>query len=95
LPKLLATGEPESIDVMLQILDEQTFLVQAQMNLEDLNELLKLDLPLKNEYHTLGVFCCTNCKKSRLLVQPCVIKISISPLYRLKGHVFIKSGFIA
>ncbi len=41
---------------MIERLDEQTYLVQAQMNLEDLNELLKLSLPLKNEYQTLGGF---------------------------------------
>jgi CBS domain containing-hemolysin-like protein len=46
------TGEiPE-----LRVLDEQTFLVQAQMNLEELNELLDLDLPLTEEYQTLGGF---------------------------------------
>ncbi len=51
------SGEPESTDeLMLQILSEQTFLVQAQMNLEDLNELLQLNLPLTNEYQTLGGF---------------------------------------
>jgi CBS domain containing-hemolysin-like protein len=51
------TGEPESSnELMLQILDEETFLVQAQMNLEDLNELLNLNLPLTNEYQTLGGF---------------------------------------
>ena len=51
------TGESESTDeLMIQSLDEQTFLVQAQMNLEDLNELLELNLPLTNEYQTLGWF---------------------------------------
>ncbi len=51
------TGEPGSADeLMIESLDEQTYLVQAQMNLEDLNELLKLNLPLKNEYQTLGGF---------------------------------------
>ena len=51
------TGESESTDeLMIQSLDEQTFLVQAQMNLEDLNELLDLNLPLTNEYQTLGGF---------------------------------------
>lgn len=50
-------GEPGSADeLMIERLDEQTYLVQAQMNLEDLNELLKLNLPLKNEYQTLGGF---------------------------------------
>lgn len=49
-------GEPDTDELMMQTLDEQTFLVQAQMNLEDLNELLDLNLPLKNEYQTLGGF---------------------------------------
>lgn len=40
----------------VQMLDEQTFLVQAQMNLEEVNELLALDLPLTDEYQTLGGF---------------------------------------
>jgi len=50
-------GEPESTgELMMQSLDEQTFLVQAQMNLSDLNELLDLNLPLGNEYQTVGGF---------------------------------------
>jgi CBS domain containing-hemolysin-like protein len=49
-------GEPDTGELMMQTLDEQTFLVQAQINLEDLNELLDLNLPLKNEYQTLGGF---------------------------------------
>ncbi|WP_045055340.1 hemolysin family protein [Aliterella atlantica] len=51
------TGEPGSSDeLMIESLDENTYLVQAQLNLEDLNELLDLHLPLKNEYQTLGGF---------------------------------------
>lgn len=46
-------GEEE---VALQMLDEQTFLVQAQMNLEEVNELLDLDLPITDEYQTIGGF---------------------------------------
>lgn len=49
-------GESDADQLMLQSLDEQTFIVQAQMNLEDLNQLLELNLPLKNEYQTLGGF---------------------------------------
>lgn len=47
------SGEEE---VALQMLDEQTFLVQAQMNLEEVNELLDLDLPITDEYQTIGGF---------------------------------------
>ncbi|MHC5891979.1 hemolysin family protein [Nostoc sp.] len=51
------TSEPEnSDDLLIQMLDEQKFLVQAQINLEDLNEILHLNLPLTREYQTLGGF---------------------------------------
>lgn len=50
-------SEPESTEELpVQILDEQTFLVQAQMDLEEVNELLDLNLPLADEYQTLGGF---------------------------------------
>jgi len=50
-------GEPESTgELMMQSLDEQTFLVQAHMDLSDLNELLDLNLPPGNEYQTVGGF---------------------------------------
>lgn len=49
-------GESDADELMMQSLDEQTFIVQAQMNLEDLNQLLELNFPLKNEYQTLGGF---------------------------------------
>lgn len=45
---------PEEPDV--QILDPQTFLVKAQIDLEDLNELLNLNLPLTDDYQTLAGF---------------------------------------
>jgi CBS domain containing-hemolysin-like protein len=43
-------------EVTLQMLDDRTFLVQAQMDLEEVNELLDLELPIADEYHTLGGF---------------------------------------
>lgn len=46
------TGE----NLTLQILDEQTFLVQAQMDLDAVNSLLKLNLPIIDDYQTLGGF---------------------------------------
>ena len=50
-------SESESTQEMaVQILDEHTFVVQAQMNLEEVNELLNLNLPLTDEYQTLGGF---------------------------------------
>lgn len=42
--------------IELQAIDERTYLVQAQMNLEDVNEILHIDLPLADEYQTLGGF---------------------------------------
>jgi CBS domain containing-hemolysin-like protein len=49
--------EPESTEELpVQILDEHTFLVQAQMDLEEVNELLDLNLPIADEYQTLGGF---------------------------------------
>jgi CBS domain containing-hemolysin-like protein len=50
-------GEPHEIhDLLVEMLDNQTFLVQAQINLDDLNEVLHLNLPLTKEYQTLGGF---------------------------------------
>ncbi len=43
-------------EIPFEIIDEDTFLVQAQMNLEDANELFDLDLPITDEYQTLGGF---------------------------------------
>jgi CBS domain containing-hemolysin-like protein len=57
LTEILGGYEGEDADALsLQKLDEQTFLVQAQMNLEEVNELLDLDLPLTDEYQTLAGF---------------------------------------
>ncbi len=51
------TAEPSSSDELsMQILDDQTFVVQAQMDLEEVNELLNLNLPLTDDYQTLGGF---------------------------------------
>ncbi len=44
-----------AIDTMQQ-LDDNTFLVPAQMNLEEVNEKLDLDLPVADDYYTLGGF---------------------------------------
>ncbi|NJM69794.1 MAG: HlyC/CorC family transporter [Scytonema sp. RU_4_4] len=50
-------SEPDSTnDLLIKILDERTFLVQAQINLEDLNEVLHLNFPLRQGYQTLGGF---------------------------------------
>jgi CBS domain containing-hemolysin-like protein len=50
-------GEPDEMDdLLVEMLENETFLVQAQVNLEDLNEVLHLNLPLTKEYQTLGGF---------------------------------------
>lgn len=43
-------------DLLIEMIDPQTFLVQAQVNLEDLNQVLQLNLPLTKEYQTLAGF---------------------------------------
>jgi CBS domain containing-hemolysin-like protein len=49
--------EPESpAEPTVQMIDEQTFIVQAQMNLEEVNEFLNLALPPDEDYQTLGGF---------------------------------------
>lgn len=46
----------EEEDVLLETLDDRTFRVQAQVDLEAVNELLGVDLPLGDDYQTLGGF---------------------------------------
>lgn len=49
--------EPEDdSDSEFQVLDEQTFLVQAQMDLEELNDLMDVNLPIVEDYQTVGGF---------------------------------------
>ena len=47
---------PDRPTQLFQKLVDGTFLIQAQINLEDLNEQLKVDLPLADDYQTLGGF---------------------------------------
>ncbi|MBW4418148.1 MAG: hemolysin family protein [Myxacorys californica WJT36-NPBG1] len=46
----------EGEELPIQRIDENTFLVQAQVHLEEVNEDLDLDFPLTDEYQTLGGF---------------------------------------
>ncbi|MGG6296988.1 hemolysin family protein [Leptolyngbya sp. AN02str] len=48
--------EDEEEEPMVQYLDDNTILIQAQMNLEEVNELLDLELPVADDYQTLGGF---------------------------------------
>ncbi|MCP6761879.1 MAG: hemolysin family protein [Fischerella sp. CENA71] len=43
-------------ELLIEFIDDQTFLVQAQINLEELNDVLHLNLPLRREYQTLAGF---------------------------------------
>ena len=43
-------------ELSIQIVNETTFLIQAQTNLEAVNEALNLDFPLAEEYQTIGGF---------------------------------------
>lgn len=43
-------------EITLQMIDDQTFLAQAQLDIEDVNELLTMNLPVGEEYQTLGGF---------------------------------------
>jgi len=56
--EILGAGEAEENEdrLPLQMLDPQTFIVEASMNLEELNEILGLRLPLADDYQTLGGF---------------------------------------
>jgi CBS domain containing-hemolysin-like protein len=55
--EIIGHNEPESTEELtVQVIDEQTFLVQAQIDIEEVNDLLNLDLPLSEEYQTLGGF---------------------------------------
>jgi CBS domain containing-hemolysin-like protein len=49
--------EPEEAQAeRIRMLDEQTAMVQAQTDLEEVNDFLSLNLPLTDEYQTLGGF---------------------------------------
>ncbi|MCC0175609.1 HlyC/CorC family transporter [Waterburya agarophytonicola K14] len=51
-----AGNDPDSGIEAIQKLDDRTFLVSAQMNLEEVNEQLELSLPVADDYNTLGGF---------------------------------------
>ena len=48
-------NEMETVN-LIQRVDSHTFMVQAQLSLETVNEVLRVQLPLSDEYHTLGGF---------------------------------------
>ena len=56
--------EPESPEELtVQVLDEQTFLVQAQLDIEEVNEMLNVELPIGEDYQTLGGFMINQMQK--------------------------------
>jgi CBS domain containing-hemolysin-like protein len=52
------TGNLDREETLLQFqkLDEKTYIIEAQMNLTEINHHLNLDLPLTDKYQTLGGF---------------------------------------
>ncbi|MEB3312494.1 MAG: hemolysin family protein [Snowella sp.] len=59
--EILGDSAPEENDdndeaTILEMIDADTFLVEAQINVEELNEVLNLNLPLLDDYQTLGGF---------------------------------------
>ncbi|MDJ1167840.1 hemolysin family protein [Roseofilum sp. BLCC_M154] len=58
------TEEPDNgQEPLIQQLDEQTYLVQAQLDIEEANDMLNLDLPLDDDYQTLGGFVIAQLQK--------------------------------
>ncbi|MFE4107184.1 hemolysin family protein [Almyronema epifaneia] len=51
-----ANESEDDSNVIAQMIDEQTFLVRAQTDIEEVNELLNINLPLMEDYQTLGGF---------------------------------------
>lgn len=55
--EIIGTEEGEADPTpAIRILDHQTFMVQAQTDIEEVNERLELSFPIVDEYHTLGGF---------------------------------------
>lgn len=51
------THEPESdSNVIVRTVNDQAFFVKAQADIEEVNELLNIDLPITEDYQTLGGF---------------------------------------
>lgn len=69
------TAEPESSEELtVQMLDDQTFLVQAQLDIEEVNELLNLDLPSADDYQTVGGFLIDQLQKIPSPGETCLYK---------------------
>jgi CBS domain containing-hemolysin-like protein len=81
----------------LEVIDQDTFLLQAEMNIEQVNELLTLDLPLSDEYQTLGGFLIHQMQKIPSLgetlhyknLELTVVSAEGPKLYQIRLHKLI------
>lgn len=83
-----AGNDPETGIEAIQRLDENTFLVSAQMNLEEVNEQLELTLPLAENYNTLGGFLLEQWQKipeqgEKLQYEELVFTVTVADSNRL------------
>ncbi|QFZ92479.2 hemolysin family protein [Synechococcus elongatus] len=90
LAEILGDEEQDGVDnEQFRRIDEQTVLVQAQTDLETVNERLGLDLPLEEEYNTLGGFVVAQLQKipeagEGFDYQDCQIRVAIAEGPRLE-----------
>ncbi len=83
-----AGNDPETGIEAIQRLDENTFLVSAQINLEEVNEQLELTLPLAENYNTLGGFLLEQWQKipeqgEKLQYEELVFTVTVADSNRL------------
>ncbi|WP_338429562.1 hemolysin family protein [Synechococcus elongatus IITB3] len=90
LAEILGNEEQDAVDSeQFRRIDEQTVLVQAQTDLETVNERLGLDLPLEEEYNTLGGFVVAQLQKipeagEGFDYQNCQIRVALAEGPRLE-----------
>ncbi|WP_338461212.1 hemolysin family protein [Synechococcus elongatus IITB7] len=90
LAEILGNEEQDAVDSeQFRRIDEQTVLVQAQTDLETVNERLGLDLPLEEEYNTLGGFVVAQLQKipeagEGFDYEDCQIRVAIAEGPRLE-----------
>ncbi len=74
----------------IRLIDDQTYLVQAQTDLEEVNDFLNLELPLSEDYQTLGGFVIYQLQKipaagEGLTYQTCEITVESGEGPRLEN----------
>lgn len=90
---------PETEAEGIKTLDQDTFLVPAQMNLEEVNEELELDLPLAENYNTLGGFLLDRWQKiptegEKLQYENLNFTVTVADsnrLYQIRIHRFLSN----